>query len=204
MAELAAVAAIIGISSFAFQGIQEAYEFVDGMVKAPDNVKRVATEAKQLQAVLKSIPTQDDAVPVVHTVTQEMELAKVITACDKACHDFVEMLKQWMSNPDEPSLVDRGRVWAHRKAIQTCRDIVRDTKATVTLAEVVAVKFVTLHPSPFASTDECVGAYKSRPCDDKVWWATMLPHFSTKKQPVKRSRSGKKLRGLLSSIWRKT
>jgi hypothetical protein len=66
----------------------------------------------------------------------------VIATCDKACLDLGEKLKQWMPSPDDPSMLDRAKVQAHRKTINTCRDIIRDTKGTIMLAEVVAVKSV--------------------------------------------------------------
>jgi hypothetical protein len=142
MAELAAAASIIGISASAFQGVKSAYDFIDGMKEAPGNVKRIASELKELQVILRSIPTQDDAVPIVHTIALEMNLEGVIGTCDKACLDFVGRLKQWMPNPIDPSVLDRAKVQAHRKTINTCRNIVRDTKGVITLAEVVTVKFV--------------------------------------------------------------
>jgi hypothetical protein len=142
MAELAAVASVIGVATPAFQGIKSVYDFIDGMKEAPGGVKRISSELKELQRVLKSIPTQDDAVPTVRTVSQEMGLQEVIAACDKACLNLVEKLKQWMPNPDDPSMLDRAKVQAHRKTINTCRNIVRDTKGTIMLAEVVAVKSV--------------------------------------------------------------
>jgi hypothetical protein len=142
MAELAAVASVIGIATPAFQGIKSVYDFIDGMREAPGGVKRISLELKELQRVLETIPTQDNAVPIVHTISQEMGLKEVIVACDKACLDFFEKLKQWMPSPDEPSMLDRVKVQAHRKTINTCRDIVRDTKGTIMLAEVVAVKSV--------------------------------------------------------------
>jgi hypothetical protein len=142
MAELAAAASVIGIATPAFQGIKSVYDFIDGMKEAPSGVERIASELKELQRVLKSLPTQDDAVPIVRAISQEMGLEEVIAACDNACLDFVEKLKQWMPNPDDPSMLDRAKVQAHRKTINTCRNIVRDTKGTITLAEVVAVKSV--------------------------------------------------------------
>jgi hypothetical protein len=142
MAELAAVASVIGIATPAFQGIKSVYDFIDGMKEAPGGVKRIASELKELQAVLKSVPTQDDAVLIVRTISQEMGLEKVIATCDKACLDLGEKLKQWMPTPDDPSMLDRAKVQAHRKTINLCRDIVRDTKGTIMLAEVVAVKYV--------------------------------------------------------------
>ena len=44
MAELAAAASIIGISTSAFQGIKSTYDFIAGMREAPSNVKRIASE----------------------------------------------------------------------------------------------------------------------------------------------------------------
>jgi hypothetical protein len=142
MAELAAVASVIGIATPAFQGIKSVYDYIDGMKEAPGGVTRIASELKELQRVLKTIPTQDNAVPIVRTISQEMGLEEVIVACDKACLDFVEKLKQWMPNPDDPSMLDRAKVQAHRKTINTCRNVVRGTKGTIMLAEVVAVKSV--------------------------------------------------------------
>lgn len=142
MAELAAVASVIGIATPAFQGIKSVYDFIDGMREAPSGVKRISSELKDLQGVLKSVPTQDDAVPIVRTISQEMGLEKVIAACDRACLDLGEKLKQWMPSPDDPSMLDRAKVQAHRKTINTCCDIVRDTKGTIMLAEVVANKSV--------------------------------------------------------------
>jgi hypothetical protein len=146
MAELAAAASVIGISTSAFQGIKSAYDFIDGMKEAPGNVRRIASELKELQVILKSIPTKHDAVPIVHTIALEMNLEGVIETCDKACLDFVGKLKQWMPNPNEPSALDRAKIQAHRKTIKTCRNIVRDTKGAITLAEVVTVKFVPMSP----------------------------------------------------------
>jgi hypothetical protein len=142
MAELAAVAFVIGIATPAFQGIKSVYDFIDGMKEAPDGLKRISSELKELQGILKSIPTQDDAVLIVRTISQEIGLEKVIAACDKACLDLSEKLKQWMPSPDDPSMLDRAKVQAHRKTINTCRNIVRDTKGTIMLAEVVAIKSV--------------------------------------------------------------
>jgi hypothetical protein len=116
MAELAAVASVMGIATPAFQGIKSVYDFIDGMREAPSGVKRISLELKELQRVLKTIPTQDNAV---HTTSQEMGPKEVIVACDKACLDFVEKLKQWMPSPDEPSMLDRVKVQAHRKTINT-------------------------------------------------------------------------------------
>jgi len=148
MAELAAAASVIGISTTAFQGIKSAYDFIDGMKEAPGSVKRIASELEELQVILKSIPTQDDAVPVVQTIAREMNLKGVIDTCDKACLEFVGKLQQWMPNPDDPSFLDRAKVQAHRKTVRTCRNIVRDTKATITLGQVVAVKFVPMFLLP--------------------------------------------------------
>ena len=148
MAELAAVASVIGIATPAFQGIKSVYDFIDGMKEAPSGVKRIALELKELQGILESIPTQDDAVPVVRTISQEMGLEGVIAACDKACLDLGEKLKQWMPGPDDPSMLDRAKVQAHRKTINTCRNIIRDTKGTIMLAEVVAVKSVPMSLPP--------------------------------------------------------
>jgi hypothetical protein len=150
MAELAAVASVIGIATPAFQGIKSVYDFVDGMKEAPGGVKRISSELKELQGVLKSVPTQDDAVAIVRTISQEMGLEKVIATCDKACFDLGEKLKQWMPSPDHPSMLDRAKVQAHRKTINTCRDIIRDTKGTIMLAEVVAVKSVSISLLPGA------------------------------------------------------
>ena len=93
MAELAAVASVIGIATPAFQGIKSIYNFINGMKEAPGGVKRIASELKELQGVFKSVPTQDDAVPIVRTIAQEMGLEKVIATCDKAYLDLVEKLK---------------------------------------------------------------------------------------------------------------
>jgi hypothetical protein len=142
MAELAAAASVIGISTSAFQGIKSAYDFIDGMKEAPGNVRRIASELRELQAILESIPTKDDAVPILHTISLEMNLEGVVETCDKACLDFIGKLKQWMPNPNNPSVLDRAKVQAHRKTINTCRNIVRETKGVITLAEVVTVKFV--------------------------------------------------------------
>jgi hypothetical protein len=142
MAELAAVASVIGIATPAFQGIKSVYDFIDGMKEAPSGVKRISLELKELQRVLKTIPTQDNAIPIVRTISQEMGLEEVIVACDKACLDFVEKLKKWMPSPGGPSMLDRVKVQTHRKTINMCRNIVRDTKGTIMLAEVVAVKSV--------------------------------------------------------------
>lgn len=144
MAELAAAASIIGISTSAFQGIKTTYDFIGGMKEAPGNVRRIASELKELQVILKSIPTQDDAVPIVRKIAMEMNLEGVIKTCDKACLDFVGKLKQWMPNPDDPSVLDRAKVQTHRKTINTCRNIVRDTKGVITLVEVVTIKSVTM------------------------------------------------------------
>lgn len=142
MAELATVASVIGIATPAFQGINSVYEFIDGMKEAPSGVDRIASELKELQRVFLSIPRQDDAVPIVRTISQDMGLEEVIATCDKACLDLAEKFKRWMPTPDDPSMLHRANVQAHRKTINTCRNIVRDTKETITLAEVVAVKSV--------------------------------------------------------------
>jgi hypothetical protein len=75
-----------------------------------------------------------------------MNLEGVIDTCNKACLEFVEKLKQWMPSPNDPSIFHRARIQAHTSTIRACRNIVRDTKATVVLAEVVAIKSVTMYP----------------------------------------------------------
>jgi hypothetical protein len=69
MAELAAVASVTRIATPAFQGIKSVYDFIDRMKEAPGGVKRIASELKELQEFLKSVPTQDDAVPIVRTIS---------------------------------------------------------------------------------------------------------------------------------------
>lgn len=142
MAELAAAASVIGISTPAFQGVKSAYDFIVGMREAPSNVKRIASELKGLQAVLKSIPTQDDAVPIVRTISREMNLEAAIRTCDKACLEFKGKLEQWMPNPDHPPVFECTRVQFHRTTVRTCRNVVRDTKGVIALAEVIAVKSI--------------------------------------------------------------
>lgn len=145
MAELAAVASVVGITTPVLQGIRKTYEFIDGMRDAPSDVRRIASELKGLQVVLKSIPTEENAVPIVHTIAREMNLEEIIDSCDKACFELLGKLKLWMPDPRDPSFVDRAKVQFYRKTIRACRNIVRDTKGAVILAEVVTVKFVAMY-----------------------------------------------------------
>ena len=62
----------------------------------------------------------------------------------KIATEFVEKLKHWMPNHTDPSLLGRALVQAHRATIKECRNTVRDTKATLILAEVVASKYVAM------------------------------------------------------------
>lgn len=76
------------------QGSKSVYDFIDGMKEASDGVKRISLELKELQRVLKTNPTQDNAVPIVRRVSQEMGLEKVVATYDEACLDLGEKLKQ--------------------------------------------------------------------------------------------------------------
>jgi hypothetical protein len=143
MAELAAAASVIGVSDFALRGIKSAYDFLAGMKKAPSEVLRITEDLRALQTLLDSVVTKDNALPVVRRVAQETDLAVFIERCAKACVNLVEKLKQWMPNPEDPSLYRRFLVQTHRKDIIECRDIVRDTKATATFAEVLVTRSVT-------------------------------------------------------------
>lgn len=134
MAELAAASAAIGITDFALRSLVGAYNFIDGMKKAPVQVQRIGKELGSLQKILSSIVTKDDDVPIVQTVAQEMDLAIVIQACAQTCEEFVEKIQRWMPDSANPSLQ------AHFTAIKECRNVVRDTKETVTLAEAIATK----------------------------------------------------------------
>lgn len=108
MAELASVASVTGVATPAFQGIKSVYDFIKAMKEAPGGVKSISSEPKELHGIIKCIPTQDDAVLIVRTISQEMGLEKVIAACDKSCFDLGKKLKQWMPGPEDPSMLDRA------------------------------------------------------------------------------------------------
>lgn len=74
MAELASVASVTGVATPAFQGIKSVYDFIKGMKEAPGGVKSISSEPKELHGIIKCIPTQDDAVLIVRTISQEMGL----------------------------------------------------------------------------------------------------------------------------------
>ena len=148
MAELAAAASVIGVSDFALRGIKSAYDFLVGMKKAPSEVLRITEDLGALQKLLDSVVTKDNALPVVQRVAQDTNLVVFIERCAKACVELVEKLKQWMPTPEDPSLYRRFLVQTHRKDIIECRDIVRDTKATATFAEVLVTRSVTTMQLP--------------------------------------------------------
>lgn len=156
MAELAAIASIIGVSDFMLRGIKSACDVVEGLQQAPDQVKRIATELKALQNILRSIDTEGEAGPIVKKINEEMKLATMLDNCASVCRDLEAKLEKWMPNPDEPSLIDRARIQAHRGAIREWRNVIRDTKDSWMLAEVITTRsvakvmlsrgFANLHP----------------------------------------------------------
>ncbi|KAM0721474.1 hypothetical protein Q7P37_002398 [Cladosporium fusiforme] len=140
MAELGAIASVIGISAFMLKNIKSAYEVLDGLQNAPHQVKRISQELKTLQDLLNHISTQDDAVPIVKKITEELGLAAILEDCAKVCKDLEAKLEKWMPNTDGPSKRARMRILAHRGAIREWRDVVRETKNTLVYAETIAIR----------------------------------------------------------------
>jgi len=140
MAELAAATSVIGVSEFALRGIKSAYDFLVGMKKAPSEVQRIAEDLGALQKLLDSVATEDNALPVVRRIMQQIGTVAFVERCAKACVDLVEKLEKWMPTPEDPSVYRRLLVQTHRKDIIECRDTVRDTKTAVTLAEVLVTR----------------------------------------------------------------
>lgn len=138
MAEFATAAAAIGISNLALTSFKNAHDFIQDMIRAPEQVQRIGDELAALLKLLNSMLTTQHGLPIVETLSQEMDLAGVTGACAKACEELIAKLKQWMADPNKPSEKDRFLVRIHRSAIGEYRDVIRDTKATVALAEIMA------------------------------------------------------------------
>ena len=108
------------------------------MVAAPDQVKRIEEELEALMNLLQTIEQAQNLPTIFATVSREMNLPEGTEACAKSCERLIAKLKKWMGDPEKPSSKERFRVRVHRDEIREHRDQIRDTKATVTLAHIIA------------------------------------------------------------------
>ena len=134
MAELGAVASIVGIATAAIKSVQILYTTIHDLRDVPDTIHNIKIDLESVKPVLDSLYTtakNDSTEIVLHA-----EVKSAVENCTRACTAFQTLLDRWMrsSTQDRTFWKDRWRVGLFgQERIKALKGQLNDCKSTLTV-----------------------------------------------------------------------